>query len=265
MELVGGGAEGLAGEDGQRLSGGLVKARRGVQPCPHGSAAQRQLMERRQCPLQKLPILLQAASPAGNLLGEGNGGGVLQMGAAALDDSPVFRLQPHELRNEPLQGRNHLILNGQHRRNVHGGGEGIVGGLGHIHVIVGVQQIFSQMDVSHVGDDLIGVHIGLGAGAGLPDNQWELVVAVPGDDLLAGLRNGGKLLVRHFLRANGGVGHGRRLFQIPEGSDDLLGHGFQAYADGEVLHAALGLSPPEFIRGDPNLAHGIVFNAVFHC
>ncbi len=135
------------------------------------------------------------------------------MGAAALDDAPVFRFQPGKFGDQPLQSREHLILDGQHRPDVHGGGEGVVGGLGHIHVVVGVQDGFPQVGIAQVGDDLVGVHVGLGAGAGLPDNQWELVVTAACDDLVAGFGNGGELLLRHFLRTDGGVCHGRRLFK----------------------------------------------------
>ena len=53
VELVGGGAEGLAGEDGQRLGGGLVEARRGVQPGADGRAAEGQLPQLGQRPIQR--------------------------------------------------------------------------------------------------------------------------------------------------------------------------------------------------------------------
>jgi NADPH:quinone reductase-like Zn-dependent oxidoreductase len=37
-----------------------------------------------------------------------------------------------------------------------------------------------------VGDDLVGVHVGLGAAAGLPHHQREVVVELAGDDLVGG-------------------------------------------------------------------------------
>ena len=40
-----------------------------------------------------------------------------------------------------------------------------------------------------VGDDLVGVHVGLGAGAGLPDDEGEMIVEFAGDDVVAGLGN----------------------------------------------------------------------------
>jgi hypothetical protein len=46
-----------------------------------------------------------------------------------------------------------------------------------------------QLD-SAVGDDLVGVHIGRGAGAGLEDIDRELVVPSSCDHLVAGLCNG---------------------------------------------------------------------------
>ena len=62
--------------------------------------------------------------------------------------------------------------------------------------IVGMQQLFSPSDlVAAVGDDFVGVHVGLGAAAGLPHHQGEVVVQLAGDDFVAGLANGRQLLV----------------------------------------------------------------------
>jgi hypothetical protein len=41
-----------------------------------------------------------------------------------------------------------------------------------------------------VGDDLVGVHVGLGTGAGLPDDQREVVIELARCDLGGGLLNG---------------------------------------------------------------------------
>ena len=44
--------------------------------------------------------------------------------------------------------------------------------------------------VGAVGDHLVDVHVGLGAGAGLPHDQRELIVELAVDDLLRGLDDG---------------------------------------------------------------------------
>ena len=40
-----------------------------------------------------------------------------------------------------------------------------------------------------VRDDLVGVHVGLSAGTGLPDDEGEVVKELPGDDFIGGLLN----------------------------------------------------------------------------
>ena len=57
-----------------------------------------------------------------------------------------------------------------------------------------------------VGDDLVDVHIRLGAAARLPDDKGELPVPLPCPDLLTGGGNGGGLFRRQL--AHGGVGPG---------------------------------------------------------
>ena len=54
--------------------------------------------------------------------------------------------------------------------DVHGGGVGVVAALRLIHVIVGMDrglaaQLSAQQLDGSVGDDLVGVHVGLGPGA----------------------------------------------------------------------------------------------------
>ena len=115
-----------------------------------------------------------------------------------------------------------------------------------------------------VGDHLVGVHIGLGAGSGLPDHEREMPVQLAGDHLVGGLRNGPELFVRHFLWAEGVIGGGGGFFQDAEGPDDLRGHGLDPDADREILVAAFGLRAPQAVGGDLHLAHRVVFDAVFH-
>ena len=53
--------------------------------------------------------------------------------------------------------------------------------------------------------------------------------------------------------------------QRTEGPDDLPGHGFDSHANGKILVASLGLGPPVSVCGHLHFAHGVVFNAIFHC
>ena len=53
-------------------------------------------MQGREGAFDELSVLLQGSPPAGNFLGEGDGGGVLQMGAPALNGSLIFGFQAGE-------------------------------------------------------------------------------------------------------------------------------------------------------------------------
>ena len=142
---------------------------------------------------------------------------------------------------EMLQGGQQSHVDLAHGGDVHRRGEAVVGRLAHIHVIVGMNRLLaaalSRQDfIGAPGDDLVGVHVGLRSGAGLPDHQRELFV---------------KLARRHFARrlhdrtaqlgpqiAERHIGFRRRLFQQSEGVDENRGHAFAPNA--EILFRLLG-------------------------
>ena len=186
------------------------------------------------------------------------------MRPAGFDDAGVFRLQTAERCYQRVDGGDDLVLKRADRRNVHGRRECVVGRLRHIDIIVRVQQLFARDLIAAVGNDLVAVHVRLCAGAGLPDDEREIVQKLAGNDLVRRLLDGGKLFFGHFLRTQGAVGAGSGLFQNAEGMDDLGGHRLNADADREVVVAALGLCAPVFVRRDADITHGIVFDAIFH-
>jgi hypothetical protein len=76
--------------------------------------------------------------------------------------------------------------------DVHGRGEGVVRALAHVDVIVGMHGLLgAHFAPQHldgaVGDHLVGIHVGLGAGARLPDDEGEVGVELAFDHLLRGL------------------------------------------------------------------------------
>ena len=123
-----------------------------------------------------------------------------------------------------------------------------------------MQQLFAGDFVAAVGDDLVGVHVGLGAAARLPDHQREVVVKLAINDFVAGLLNGGELFIVQLAKLV--VRPGRGLFQDAEGVGDFAGH--QLAANFEVLIAALGLRRPIAVGRHLHLAHGIAFCTVLH-
>jgi len=63
---------------------------------------------------------------------------------------------------------------------MHDGGEGVIGTGGHIDMIIGVDwflgtQFASQDLDGTIGNDLIGIHVGLSAGTSLPDDEREVI------------------------------------------------------------------------------------------
>ena len=65
--------------------------------------------------------------------------------------------------------------------DVHGRGVCVIAALALVHMVVRVDWcLAAQLTPEHldgsVGDDLVGVHVGLGAGACLPDHQREVVI-----------------------------------------------------------------------------------------
>ena len=89
-----------------------------------------------------------------------------------------------------LERRQQAVMHLLHRRDGHGGGKGVVRGLAAIDVIIGMNRRFAAHLAAQnldrpVRNHLIGVHVGLGAGAGLPDHQREMVGKLAVDDFAA--------------------------------------------------------------------------------
>ena len=159
VELVGGSDEILAGQLGDCLGDLDVKALRRVQTRADRRAAQRQLFQRRERELEHFAVLFQTAAPAGDLLRELDGRGVLQMRAPGFYDAAVFFFQTQQRRHQLVDRREELILDGGDGSDVHRRGEGVVRRLGHIDVVVRVQELFARELIAAVGDDLVGVHV----------------------------------------------------------------------------------------------------------
>ena len=119
-----------------------------------------------------------------------------------------------------------MLLNRLRRRNVHRRRETIVGALGAVHVIVGVHRRFAAATfagqlVGAPGDHLVDIHIALGAAAGLPDHQGELLVQLTAEYLVSRLFDQARDVDRQvavavvdprggFLDQRQGVQHGQR-------------------------------------------------------
>lgn len=111
-----------------------------------------------------------------------------------------------------------------------------------------------------VGDNLVDIHIGLGAAAGLPNHQGKLAGPLPLPDLPA--NSGDRVCPALVQLAKGSVGLGAGIFKEGKSLDNLLRLALSA--DPKVLEAPLGLRPPVAVRRNGDLPHGVVFHTIFH-
>ena len=113
-----------------------------------------------------------------------------------------------------------------------------------------MQQRLARNRVSAIGDDLVDIHVRLGAAAGLPDGEGKLRVELAGRDLIADL--GDQRAAPLVKLAEIAVGKRRRLFQHGEGADDLKWHA--VVANRKILKTPLGLRAPKPVGRDLYLA-----------
>ena len=112
----------------------------------------------------------------------------------------------------------------------------------------------AQNLVGAVCDNLIGVHVGLCAGAGLPDDKGEMVGEFSGCDLTRGPEDCPAALFIKDTKVD--IGERRCLFLQAKGFDDGWRHFFGPY--GEIPQTTLCLGAPVAVGGHGNPAHGIM-------
>ena len=265
LELVGGGDKGQAREARQFGRGLFGIALGRVQARTDGRAAQGQFIQVRQRGTHVALAMVQLRHIARELLAQRERGGVLQVGAADLDDAiEVFRL----LRQRGAQlgnGGQQAVRERLHGRHVHGGGEHIVARLAAVHIVVGVHQaafatLATQQFARAVGQHLVDIHVGLRARAGLPHHQRKFTRVLAGDDFVSGGHDGRGLL--RVLQAQGLVDHGRGALDLGQRLDDLAR--LLLARDVEVLQRSLRLRAPQLVDRDFDGAKGVAFFAELH-
>ena len=119
------------------------------------------------------------------------------MGATDLDDLLSLELVDLNLQGvaQGVQSGQQVALELENGGDVHDSREGVVGRGAAVHVVVGVDRLLAAHLAAEnlngaVGDDFVCVHIRLGTGAGLPDDQREVVHELAVGNLLGGLLNG---------------------------------------------------------------------------
>ena len=201
------GAECEASNVSDLISDHLSKQGVGVEACTDRSAAKSKFKQVIEGEINSSKVCVQLRHPARRFLTEREWYGIHKVGSTNLDNAGprlCFLIEGITKRSDTWK---EFVCECFCRCNVHGGWEGVVGGLSAIDVIVWVDRRFRpENTTSHlnspVRDDLVGVHVGLGSAPSLPDAQWEMIVQCPvehflssSDDQRSDLRI--KLLKRH--------------------------------------------------------------------
>jgi hypothetical protein len=208
----------------------------GVEAGADRGAAQRQLADPGQGVGDPLGPLAGLGGVAGELLAEGDRDGVHQVGAPGLDHVAQLGRLGLQRPGQGVQRRQQVVAGRRQGGQVDGAGEGVVGGLAHVDVVVGVDPLAGQG-----GDDLVDVGVGVGARAGLEDVDRELVVVVPGRDRLGG--GGDPLGPAGVQQPQVGVDPGRLGLDPGQHPHHLDRHPLPG--DGEVLDRLVGLTLPQ--------------------
>ena len=141
----------LLGDLGAEVGGG-------IQAGAGGGTADGQLAQTRQGGLDAFDTQLDLAGVAAEFLAQGNRGGIHQVGAAGLDHISEFLGLLGQGLVEDFQARDEVINGSFRSSHVRSGGEGVIGRLAHVYVVIRVN--FHAIVMRQGGDDLIGVHIG---------------------------------------------------------------------------------------------------------
>ena len=129
-------------------------------------------------------------------------------------------------------------------------------------MVVRVHRVFRSDDPAEdldgaVGYDLVDVHVRLRSAAGLPHDEWKVVVEFPFDDFPRGdayrLGAPGVQLAEALVDGRGGV--------LDDGERAEHLHGHLLAADLEVLERALRLRAPVPVGGDADHSHRVALLA----
>ena len=182
--------QGLTHQIGQNVHHAVQIALCGVDAGADGRRAQIQLEQLVAAAQNAHGAAAQRVGVGLELLTGEHGHRVLELGAAQLDDMGVFLGLALQRRDEPVQ-RLQQLAGQPDGRQLARGGEHVVGGLSHVHMVVGMHEriiafFTAQKLDGAVGNYLVGVHIGGSARAPLDGIDDELVMQLPGDQIVTG-------------------------------------------------------------------------------
>lgn len=236
LKLVRGSLEIDAGELRDLVGDSNIKAGFGIQSRTNSGTTLGKKLQAGEGSLDTLNTVGKLGGIAGELLTESQRGGVLQVCSANLDDVAESLHFLFERSMQASQAREELLGDLDGGSNVHDTGESVVGGGAHVDMVVGVDRLLgSHLTTEHlngtVRDNLISIHVRLGTGTGLPDNQREMIQKLARDDLIGSLLNS---LSELGIQSVGHVDGGRGTLEDTERFDDWRGHPVERLVDLEV-------------------------------
>ena len=181
FKFIGRGDEGQSSDLSHVLCHHLIPAWRGVQAGADRCTTLGKFINIAKRAFDAFDAFSELVGISRKFLRQGKWGGVLSMGAADFNDAVKLFDLFFQRRVQLFQSRQQHALRAHGCGNVHRSGEGIIGRLPHIAVIIGMHRIFAA-DVAAknfnrtVGDHFIGIHIGLCARTGLPDHERKIIV-----------------------------------------------------------------------------------------
>jgi hypothetical protein len=193
-----------------------------IEPGPHRGPADAEFAQARQRAVKSRQVVADGLCVGGELLPQTDRDRVLQVGAAGFQDAVELDRLAAQGTHQPPQFGPDLI--GQFQsREPHGGREHVVGGLGHVDVVVRVHLAVDAERAAHqfvgaVCQHLVHIHIVGSSGAGLKGVDQKLVLEVAGKRLVRGSDDrpaelGVEPSGRH-------VGQGRAFFDPERGADE---------------------------------------------
>ena len=130
--------QGQTGFFGKQLNHACREACRGIDAGAHSGAAQGNLSHAGQGRIHSFNAVTHSGGVAREFLPQGNGGCIHQVGASRLDDVLELCGLLFQRCSENLKGGDQLFDQCLGHGNMHGGGENIVGRLGGVHMVIGV-------------------------------------------------------------------------------------------------------------------------------
>ncbi len=262
-EFVRRGDERVAGELRDLFRHACGEFGMGVEARADGAATEGELGEVGQDHLDALEIGVEHGDVAGKFLAEREWCRVHQVGAADFHDGLEFLRLGVERVAQHFYGGEQCALRLERGGDRHGAGEGVVGRLRHVHVVVRVHRLLgAKFTAGHldraVGDDLVDVHVALRAAAGLPDAEWEMAVEFTGGNFVRGFHDQVGDFGLHLAEVE--IHQRAGLLQHAEGMHDLERHAVRA--DVEMDQGPCRLRAVIAVVRHGNLAHAVGFQAV---